>query len=89
MDWLGFDTYNDKTLDYIHECMKHEEVAYQKETTLIRNIDQEKLEQLPIGEKYLLDLEQLSDLVPKLEKLSKKSKTKKFESITLALNFYQ
>lgn len=33
LEWLGYDSYNDETLDYIFECIKHEEVAYQHETT--------------------------------------------------------
>jgi superfamily I DNA and/or RNA helicase len=87
LEWLKYDSYNDEILDYIHECMKHEEVAYQKETTLIKGIDQDKLEALPSETKYTLSLEQLSDLVPKLERLSKQNETHKYESITLALNY--
>lgn len=41
--WLSYDSYNDEILDYIKECMKHEEVPYQTETALVNGIDQEKL----------------------------------------------
>ena len=71
LDWLSYDLYNDDILDYIHEAMKHEQVAYQSESTLIRGVDQEKLEALPLNGKYVLSLEQISDLVPKLERLSR------------------
>lgn len=87
LEWLSYDSYNDEILDYIHECMKQEEVAYQKETTLVKGIDQDKLEGLPYNEKYVLSFEQLSDLVPKLERLSKQEELHKYETVTLALNY--
>ena len=86
LEWLSYDLYNDNTLDYIYEAMKQEEVAYQTETTLIRNIDQEKLESINAYKKYYLTLEQISDLVPKLERLSKQEEKRKCGQVTLALN---
>ena len=86
LDWLSYDLYNDDVLDYIHEAMKHEQVAYQSESTLIRGVDQEKLEALPLNGKYVLSLEQISDLVPKLERLSRQDEKKQYETTTLALN---
>lgn len=87
LDWLSYDFYNDDILDYIHECMKHEEVAYQTQTTLIKGIDQNKLETLPFEKKYVLNHEQISDLVPKLERLSKQDQSQVYETVILALNY--
>jgi len=86
LDWLGYDSYTDETLDYIYECIRYEEVAYQTETTLVRGIDQEELEKLPMNQKYPLTYEQMGDLIPKLERLSKNDKNQNNEEVTLALN---
>ncbi len=86
LDWLGYDSYTDETLDYIYNCIKHEEVAYQNETTLIRGIDQDALEKIPVSQKYTLTYEQIGDLIPKLERLSKNDKKQNYEEIILALN---
>lgn len=86
LEWLSYDLYNDEVLDYIHEVMKHEEVSFQTETALVRGIDQDKLESLPYSKKYILSLEQISDLVPKLERLSKQESKYSYETVKLALN---
>lgn len=86
LDWLGYDSYDDEILDYIQECMQHEEVAYQREFTLVRGIDSDSLENLPLNNKYKLSIEQISDLVPKLERLSKNDQQNIFEIVTLAFN---
>ena len=54
LDWLGFDTYNDKTLDYIHECMKHEGSCSSKRDNPYKKYRSRKLEQLPIGKSIYL-----------------------------------
>ena len=71
------------------ECIKQDEVPYQEESTLVRKIDQELLEELPLNYKYPLTYEQMGDLVSKLEILSKNDKKHKFEEVTLAFNLYQ
>jgi hypothetical protein len=86
LEWLGYDSYTDETLDYIYECIKQDEVPYQEESTLVRKIDQELLEELPLNYKYPLTYEQMGDLVSKLEILSKNDKKHKFEEVTLAFN---
>lgn len=87
LEWLGYDSYNDGTLDYIQECIKHETIAYQTETTLIKGIDQSLLEKLPLNKKYKLSYEQMGDLIPKLERLSKNEQKGMQEEVILALNY--
>ena len=35
LTWLNYDLYNEKTLDYIKECIKYDSIPYQKETALV------------------------------------------------------
>ncbi|VEU79910.1 AAA domain-containing protein [Haploplasma axanthum] len=86
LEWLEYDTYSNGIIDYVYECMINEESPYQRETTLVKGIDQDKLEEVRIKEKYFLTYEQISDLVPKLEILSKQDQKNTFESVTLVLN---
>jgi len=86
LSWLSYDTYRENVLDYIRDCMISEEAPYQKETALVRNIDQDTFENLNNGLKYKLSLEQIADLVPKLERLSKNREKNICEVVTLILN---
>lgn len=86
LSWLEYDFYNDTILDYIRESMKYEEVAYQKETALVSGIDQEQLDNLSINNVYELSIQQIGELVPKLERLSNQDHKRKFETVDLILN---
>lgn len=57
------------------------------ETTLIKGIDQSLLEKLPLHQKYKLSYEQMGDLIPKLERLSKNEQKGIQEEVILALNY--
>ncbi len=87
LNWLGYDSYNDETLDYIKECMIHEEVAFQGEVTLVSGVDQDELEKIKETGEYKLNLEQVIMLVSKLETLSKQHEERKYEIVTLAINY--
>ena len=87
LSWLEFDTYSENTLNYIYDCIVHEEPPYQKETALLRQIDQATLEKLGKDGKYLLSIEQMADLVPKLERLSIQYEKNIYEISTLAINY--
>jgi len=84
--WLAYDFYNDTILDYIKDSMKYEEVAYQKDTALISGVDQDTLNNVSLNNIYELSINQISELVPKLERLSKQDQKRKFETVDLILN---
>ena len=87
LNWLSYDTYRENILDYICDCMISEETPYQRETALVRNIDQDTLENFKNGSTYKLSLEQIADLVPKIERLSKNKEKNICEVVTLILKF--
>ncbi len=86
LTWLNYDLYNEKTLDYIKECIKYDSIPYQKETALVSAIDEEALKKAKNKGFYELSLLQIAELVQKLEKLSKKDKHRQFMTTELALN---
>ena len=86
LKWLEFDTFSNEVLDYILECMIHEETPYQRETTLVKGLDQDSFNNLKQNEQIILTHEQIADLVPKIEKLSNNDKKHYYEIVTLALN---
>ena len=85
-EWLEFDSYSEGILDYIYDCMLHEETPYQTETTLIRKVDQDTFESIGKDGRYPLSLEQISDLVPKIERLSRMDEKNIAEIVTLTMN---
>lgn len=86
LKWLEFDTFSNEVLDYILECMIHEETPYQRETTLVKGLDQDSFNNLKQNEQIILTHEQIADLIPKIEKLSNNDKKHYYEIVTLALN---
>ena len=86
LKWLEYDSYSENIIDYIYECIVHEETPYQKETTLVRKIDQDTLEKIKEKEKYFLEIGQVYDLVSKIEQLSKQEEQHTYENVTLAMN---
>ena len=86
LSWLNYDLYNEKTLDYIKECMKYDSIPYQKETALVSAIDEEELKKAKSKGFYSLSLKQVSELVEKIEKLGKQDKERAFRTTELAMN---
>lgn len=83
---LKFDSFDHQLLNYFYECMKLEVVPYHTELTLVPEIDQEKLNDLPIKHKYSLSIGQMATLVSKIEKLSDLETKNYKHEIQIALN---
>ncbi len=84
--WLKYDLYNEKTLDYIRECMKYDSIPYQKETALISAIDEEELKKFKNDGQYELSRMQIAQLVEKIEMLGRQDKKRYLRITELSMN---
>jgi len=84
--WLPFDGYHSGTIEYIEQCLVLEQIPYQRETTLIKGIDQQILTETTMPKGYQLSHLQIAQLVSSLESLSKREEKQKYEIFEMALN---
>ena len=86
LEWLSYDLYNEKILDYLKDCIKYDSVCYQKESSMISSIDEDELKKTKRKGYYELSLSQIGELVQKIEKIGKQDKERQFKITDLALN---
>ena len=86
LNWLSYDLYNEKTLDYIKDCIKYDSVPYQSETAMISGIDEDKLKRTKKTGYYELTLSQIAELTQKIEKIGKQDKNRHYRITDLVIN---
>jgi len=86
LSWLHYDLYNEKTLDYLKECIKYDTIPYQKETALVSAIDDDELKKAQKDGIYHLNRRQETDLFERIEKLGKQDKDRFLRITELAMN---
>ncbi|MBU1144545.1 MAG: DNA2/NAM7 family helicase [Firmicutes bacterium] len=86
LDWLHYDLYNDNVLTYLKACVKYDTEPYKKNTDMISGINDDEIMNAKIKGKYTLSLEQMGEMVRKIEKLSKQDKKKSLKVTDLVMN---
>ncbi|MGD9964054.1 MAG: AAA domain-containing protein [Candidatus Izemoplasmatales bacterium] len=86
LQWLEYDLYNDKILDYLKEAIKYDNVPYQKDTNLVSAIDEDELKRAKKHGFYELSLKQMAELTEKIERIARQDKEKLFQITELAFN---
>lgn len=86
LDWLDYDLYNDKILDYLKEAIKYDNIPYQKDTNLVSAIDEDELRKAKKHGHYQLTLRQMAELTEKIERIGRQDKDKLFQTTELSFN---
>ncbi len=79
LQWLEYDLYDDKILDYLKEAIKYDNVPYQKDTNLVSAIDEDELKRAKKHGFYELSLIQMAELTEKIERIARQDKEKTFQ----------
>ena len=83
LDWLEYDLYDEGILSYIKDCMIYDQPPYQRESALIKGVDQDVLKNEGT---YQLNYEQLGILAQHLEKISSQMENHDLTTLELIIN---
>jgi hypothetical protein len=86
LGWLKFDRFNNDIVNYIKDCMIHDTIAYQRETTLVPGIDENALKTFDEEHPFELSPMQIATMTENIQKLKKQDRKRSFQTTELAIN---
>lgn len=82
--WLEFDSFNENIINYLKDCIRYDNAAYQKDTALVSGINESAI--IEKNNEINLSLLQIAQLTESLQKLAKKDKKSNAQPTELVMN---
>lgn len=86
LSWLKYDFYDNNILEYFKQAFKYDNVPYQTETTLVKGIDEDVLNNFKTTGKCALTSSQIGTLIEGIKKLDLYDKSNRLTATELAFN---